>query len=272
MNWIEKCKELPVGGTKRVQCCGSDRSRILRNEPEKYSSGCFRSTCPDGYVSELKSPLKRLTAREEALDFKEKVGSEAIPKDTVYDLPQEAIAWLSKAGIHQAVYEKYKFGWSPSVRRVVVPIWMEDELVGSNNRALQENRIKYMNMETRKGLLFTARMGSPVHKTVVLTEDILSAIRLQVAVDRAQLPVDVISILGTSVNLSKSLYVVKNYDRVHVWLDGDKAGYVGQDKWLHTLKPYVPCTISNKYDGMDPKDFTDEELINILKEKLKWNN
>lgn len=260
--WIRQCKALPVGTRKRVVCCGSDRSRIIEHLPDRYVSNCFRSTC-ENYV-EKKSGLARLTALH-AKEVKQELKKNAIPHDTTYEsseFPMDAVAWLSKAGIHQDVWEKYRFGYTAKYHRVVVPIYQDGTKVGATLRALGDVVPKYIMTTDRKGRIFTTK-GNVGQGTVICTEDILSAIRISEAYPEY----DVCCILGTGVMLDRVLYLVSKYDHIHMWLDGDDAGVTATKKWVEKLSPYVK-TSNTVIDGKDPKDFTDEEIIQILKKEM----
>lgn len=256
--WIDKCKELPVGKQARSVCCGSDPSRVLKHTHECYVSFCFRPDCPT--YRENKSGLQRLTG-ERCKEIREEIKNFTVPKDTLYDVtkfPESAVAWLTKAGLHVDVWEKYKFGYSPSYHRVVIPIWMNGKKVGATCRALVDSDIKYLMGTNVKGAIFTAQK-QPYSRQVVVTEDILSCIRIKEAIPQ----VDVICILGTSVMMERALWIVKNYSHAHFWLDGDKAGIVSTEKWTEKLKAYMDVTQSN-FDGFDPKHFEDEEIRDII--------
>ena len=260
--WIEMCKALPVGAKKRVQCCGGDRSRIIEHAPDRYISNCFRPGC-DNYV-EKKTGVARLTAErckeatQEILQYKE-------PRDTTRDpheFPADAVLWLTKSGLHSSMWEKYGFGYTAKYHRVVVPIWMNGKHVGATMRALDEGDIKYLMKTTVKGAVYTCQ-ASPNNKTVIVTEDILSAIRIKEAVLN-KLKADVICILGTGVNMDRALHIASSYERAIFWLDGDEAGVVATRKWKTKLQPYMDVREINYWDH-DPKDFTDLEIINLLK-------
>ena len=260
--WIDQCKALPVHGRQRVYCCGNDRSRIIEHLPDRYVSNCFRATCAN-YV-EKKTGMARLSAErckeacEELQQYKE-------PPDTTRDpmeFPEDAIVWLTQAGLHQDVWAKYDLGYSKKWHRVVIPIWMNGKKVGATMRALAEGDIKYLMKTDVHGAMYTCQK-LPEHRSVILTEDILSAIRIKEALGKRPL-FDVVCILGTGVMMDRAMFIVCNYKRAHLWLDGDEAGVVASKKWKAKLSPFIDVTSTNIWDN-DPKDFTDAEIRELLK-------
>lgn len=273
--WIKLAKQLPVGARDRVECCGQDKSRGLGHLPDRYITGCFR--CGQNYV-ETKTGMARLSA-ERCKQVKEEIKKYTVPRDTTYvssEFPPQAIAWLSKAGIHSSVWEAYKFGYTPKYNRVVVPIIQDGKRVGATLRALQDITPKYLMNIAQKGAVFTGR-NNVRYGTVVITEDVLSAIRISEATDLH----DVVCILGTGVMMERALYLASNYSRIHIWLDGDDAGVKATKKWRTKLQPYLRVSETTPesllkhlgtkypdYTNIDPKDLSDDEIRLILQEDM----
>ena len=268
--WIDMCKQLPVGRSERVQCCGTDKSRINSNKADKYVSTCFRSTCKN-YVEDKTGVAKLSALQEDAA--KEEMKQYTIPRDTIYDVglfPKHALVWLTKAGLHESIIRMYKIGYSPKYNRVVVPVYMHGKLVGAILRALDEADIlsmKYYNQLNVKGAMHTCFHNKRHHNRCIITEDILSAIRLSEALSVIDSNIDVTCILGTGVMHERAYALIGRYCHIHVWLDGDDAGVIGTTKWLKKLTPYMKATSTN-IDTKDPKDFTDDEICKIIQEDM----
>ena len=68
------------------------------------------------------------------------------------------------------------------------------------------------------------------HKTVVLTEDYISAVRVH------QCGVDSWCLFGTTLNYSDVELLLNNYNKIYIWLDGDKPGRDGAAKITKSIK------------------------------------
>ena len=92
--------------------------------------------------------------------------------------------------------------------------------------------------------------------TVVLTEDILSAIKV-----RWYTTLPCIALRGTAVRTDTLALILLDYTRVLIFLDGDTAGRVGSTKASKLLDTVnIPHVIINTPDGLDPKDLKPNEL------------
>jgi len=104
-----------------------------------------------------------------------------LPDDLIVnDLPPHAAVWLGKYGVTQAEREHYQIGWSASLGRVVLPVFNKDGmLVAYQTRKVMphDDGPKYLTARRPdvKHPMFLGTINNP-SSTVVLTEDILSAI------------------------------------------------------------------------------------------------
>lgn len=265
---------LPLGGSKRIVCCGTDRSRICSHNAEKFSSYCFRPDCPSYFRQ--KSGLDKLRARNKQEAVEE---AKAIRKDfSAFEeatadtsaFHHDAMVWLTKAGIHVHTIQKYGIRYNKDLHRVLIPMWdgyghSHDKLLGFNARTLhsfEAENIKYVLNCPNKGAMFMIRPTDKA-KSVILTEDMLSAIRIAEVVHLHTHDVDVGCIMGTSVSKYKLLSLVSKYRKIELFLDGDHAGRVATEQWTRELDPFLDIT-SILVDGKDPKHLTNEELSDIL--------
>lgn len=269
---IAICKQLPINGKKRIKCCGDDVSRVCMNKPEAYQSFCFRSGCPT--YTERKSNRAQFMAMQQATEQAKEIRSSPFKMqkestNIVSQFPIQIVGWLSKGGLHKDMWIKYKFRYNEKYDRLLMPLMFKGKRMGLNCRAVDKYaKIKYIQSLTDyapKGLMHQPDAWTGRSKTIVLTEDMVSAIRIAEATDH----VDVACILGTTVNSNKLLYLVSNYDHVHLWLDGDKAGIDATEKWLCALECHVEKSFTI-VDGYDPKHLSDGGIVKhleILKEK-----
>ena len=254
--WLHLAKALPEGTRKRVNhTCGAGRTMILNHDEQGYSAHCFR--CNDwgskGHGERRLSDLFK--ARAEELFEAQEV---QLPEDFVL-MPEckdyMAHVWLAQAGITQQQQQQYKIGYSPGIRRVILPVYEQDELVYTQARALRGEKPKYLNPAAdRSRLLFLSR-GTYTQGPVVLTEDILSAIRVGSFVQTA-------SLMGTDINEAQAHRLILLGSPVVVWLDGDKAGLKGAASVRRMLDGLVPVHLIQT--EKDPKCYTNREIQEIL--------
>lgn len=183
----------------------------------------------------------------------------ALPSDFTTDIPHAGKLWLYKGGVTDAEMSKYRFGYSPSLDRVILPVWGEEGLLYWQGRALtqMEGVPKYLNVTSkRKSVYFVVNMDSD---TTVLVEDILSALTV------ARAGANSLALLGSSVNMGVHEFIKTN--KVRVWLDPDKRKEsIRYAKMLsaHGFRA-SPVVLTTK----DPKEYSTEEVQEILSLKVK---
>jgi DNA primase len=148
--------------------------------------------------------------------------------------------------------------------RACLPVYNDlGSLVYQQLRALTtDEKIKYLNVDYRatncQDTKPIAHFGCSLHNSCVLTEDIISAISIRYAGYNA------ISLLGTSLSMQRALEVLRNYDRIYIWLDGDKAGTDAALKLIKMLGSLTTVTVINT--SKDPKHYTTDEIELIIGE------
>lgn len=109
------------------------------------------------------------------------------------------------------------------------------------------------------------------HKTVVLTEDYISAIRAH------ECNVDSWCLFGTNLNYSDAELLLSKYNKILIWLDGDKAGQTGSKKIYNNItnrikyvKKKYPYKYTQNFDVQiintthDPKEYSPTEIEKII--------
>ncbi len=231
MEWLEKAKQLPLGHKARVDCnkCGegtNTNAMMVSHSLKSYNGFCF--AC-NNQPFEMKgtqtlqelSELKRIN--NESLRQPENERP-TLPEDFTTNIPLEGRLWLYSNGITDRLLKKHNIGYSPRLRRVVMPIYdSEGTLIWFQCRALLDGQVpKYLQPSRDKtGLVFksTPTFTDKATNTVVVVEDIMSAIRVGEVCNA-------ISLLGTKADTNQ-LNTLSKYDEVLTWLDSDKAGKRG---------------------------------------------
>lgn len=185
-----------------------------------------------------------------------------LPYDMTWEQNVGGLAWLNKYGITPVERKIYNIGWSDSLSRVILPVYDgESELVAWQQRRIMNHDTmpKYLT-DKRKDVKFPMFLGTKLRDgdTVVLTEDILSAIVIgrQCAA---------ISLLGTNLTeRNRDRLLARAYSKVIVWLDDDNPDVKkAQRKIRRQLESFVDVEVITGHD-VDPKEMTDEQIKTIL--------
>lgn len=233
MDWLELAKSLPYDGRKKVPHCAADRSMIVSHGAKGYSAHCFRCG-PVGWephgVLTIAQVLERRKATEEL-----RTSGVVMPRDFTFDIPPPARLWLQKAGITAETAEFYGIGYTPYTNRVIVPVWEDMQLVAVLARRIDMIGPKYVAKMRSTNEYFTSATEVADRTTVVVTEDVLSAIRCGASFRSYALlgtAAGPVSVAGLHVRLAAQQAVGV---RVAVWLDPDKAGRVAARKLVRAL-------------------------------------
>lgn len=180
-----------------------------------------------------------------------------LPHDFTTEIPPAGLVWLRKGGVTDDEIKQYRFGYSPELDRVILPVFGEEGLLYWQGRALiaDGTKPKYINVRTkRKHVFFVAGTNSTV---TVLVEDILSAL----AVARAGYTG--LALLGSHVGADVQ-EAIKSH-KVRVWLDPDKRKECV--KFAKMLCAYSFQASPIVYTDKDPKEYTVDEIRNIIDRK-----
>lgn len=207
---------------------------LVSHSTKGYSAYCFRCG-PVGFEAHGVLSIKQVLERRKA-DEALAQGGVRMPRDFTVDIPAPARLWLQKAGVTAPTAEFYGIGYSPSTNRVIIPVWEDMQQVAVLARAVDGTKPKYIAAMRSSNEYFTSATEPTEAATVVVTEDVLSAIRCG-ATYRSY------ALLGTGAGpttiagLSKRLETVAGASpTVAVWLDPDKAGRSASKKYIRALR------------------------------------
>lgn len=183
-----------------------------------------------------------------------------LPRDFTLDIPPEGRLWLFKASITPYMARQAGIGYSEYFKRVIIPVYKGSELIYFQARALyKDQEPKYINPKVDKSAIgYWVIPEGAGHEQIVLTEDILSAIRVG-----AFAPA--LSPLGTSLSVTLA-NKIDEYDEVITWLDPDPAGEDGSHNMRKMLK-LIGMQTRDIVSKADPKNLTDAEILTCLKAK-----
>lgn len=178
-----------------------------------------------------------------------------LPSDFTLDIPPEGMLWLFKSSITPYRARELGIGYSAFYRRVIIPIYRDGKLIYFQARKLHDDQdIKYINPRVdRSNIAYWVRPPGADNSMVVITEDILSAIRVGKFVTA-------MSALGTKLSIPLANQL-SEYDLVVTWLDPDEAGITGA-RSMRKMLMAVPT--ANLKSEKDPKNLTDQEILCTL--------
>lgn len=249
--WFDAAKRanLKIGERRRFgHNCGPGDVVIVTHHVHGLEAYCFR--CDDRRTEyrelSLAEKLQAIKAKTEATEAFHKC---ELPRDFTLDIPSEHAVWLYKGGITKDQARGHGFGWSPGLKRIVLPIYDDEgELALLQARAVNfpYQTPKYLNTSGASAgrVLFQTEEITQDSPFVVVTEDILSAIRCGKFGPAAAL-------CGVSMNDAKANRLVKA-KTILCWLDPDPAGQAGMRKLMKMLRLRHPDVRKVESDR-DPK-------------------
>jgi DNA primase len=228
---------------------------VVSHGENGYSAYCFRCG-PVGFEPHGYRTLEELARINELNDRAKEAQSHELPEDFTTSIPEQHLRWLLRAGITPSRARSLRIGYSDQLTRIVLPVYDGDRLVYWQARALLHGqKPKYINPEADKStILYWARPAAPPAGEVVVTEDILSAIRVGAHVTAA-------CIMGTKTSDAQAAQLAR-FDRVSYWLDPDDAGREGNRKGCRKLG--LVTSVREIVSHVDPKNLPDREIRELL--------
>jgi Toprim-like len=264
--WLATAKTLQAGRRIRIECCSQDKSLIVSNEERGYRAYCFRCG-PRGFVAHGDFSIDQLRRRRDEFALLQEARVR-LPKDFTTTIPTSEAVWLYRAGINSDIALHYGFGYSAALRRVVLPVYNDGELVGFTARSTINAKPKYIErMQSPAAAIFAADYSTALPATedwpdgsgpdLVITEDILSAVRVGRLVRRC------LALMGTSANEYQLADATSARERIAVWLDPDKAGKSAAFKLFRRLA-LQGKSVSIIRTTKDPKYYSNREIRRLL--------
>jgi len=258
-DWLPLAEQLKEGQKRRVPHeCGEGKVMIIEHKAEGYSAYCHR--CVDkGW-----KPHGRRSLEKQLQTYKERNSDIAftniiqLPADFSTTIDPAGLRWLGAGGITNHLIDKYGIGYSDYYGRVILPVYMDGKLVYYQARAVHKNQSpKYLNPIADKGAIrFVAGQG----RVVVVTEDILSAIRVGEVTGYTGS-----ALLGTSASTADINYL-NSFDVIMVWTDPDEAGRKAAKKIVRSMS-LLGRTVIDIQTDVDPKILPHRIITEVLNER-----
>ena len=181
-----------------------------------------------------------------------------LPDDITYNLPRQCFRYMSQYGLSLEEIKLSRFGWSPYLQRMIMPVYQDGKLVywqGRNLGEVTEDAPKYKNVYLSGSrdiyCKFHCRGTATQPTTLVIVEAIVSAIKIS-------RHADCIALLGSYIPPSILEYM-NQYDKVCIWLDPDKKQAAIKAAFRYsalTMNKVVPIISDRK-----PKQYSDREIL-----------
>jgi hypothetical protein len=258
--WLSEAQKLTEGRSDRVgHLCGEGDVLIIEHNSEGYRAYCHR--CHEGgWKPHGRQSLDKQLARWESSNADITRNSEIVlPRDYSNNIHPNGLIWLSRGGITSRLIDKYRIGYSEHFGRVFLPVYDSGVLVYYQARAVHKGQTpKYINPRTDKSNIRFVSLPNDDKQTLVVTEDILSAIRVGEVKGFTGC-----SILGTTASPS-DINFINSYPETVLWFDPDAAGRKCTKVLSRSLGMLGrDCRVIRS--TRDPKVYTHKELEAMLR-------
>ena len=232
---------------------GKDRDHNNLAIYDDGSSYCF--SC--GYYK-TKSGLPKLAQTQQVL--REPL---SLPRDVTTVLSTAASDFCGKYDLTLTDLSNNTILWSPWYERLIFPIFdNKGELLAWQGRYLgnKEKQAKWYSQGDLKTICHL--IGNKKARTLVLTEDIISSIKVGHITTVKAMP-----IFGSHISAQRLLQIKPLCDTICVWLDKDKEKE--SLKFAKTAREFGIPAVSIITDK-DPKDYTNDEIKEWLYKSLEF--
>lgn len=180
------------------------------------------------------------------------------PNDHNCQFPREAELWLDKYSLTKKEILSYGIQYSKSRQRILLPVYNKrGDVVRWQERAVYSNQIpKYITY-------FTESSEEDEHMEVVNGVDVI-AVEDFISTIKVGRHASAFCLHGSTLS-TETMMKLDSYDTVGIWLDDDKySESVGMVSRLRQLG--IDAYVINT--DLDPKCYTDEEIIDYIGEAI----
>ena len=279
--WLEQAQKLEIGRKRKIVHCGRTPSMTLENTIKGWRAYCHR--CKESFFEGRSSLLRAEEIQQVNQNLRKRMhcGSGltvTLPQDFQTEYVEHSMiaslwmTWVARGGISAALRTAYNLGYSPSLKKAILPIYKTNQLVGVVYRDLVGIGPKYIIQHISPATAtYTCVPTSIPHLLsndgssnmidcqydCIIVEDALSAIRVG-----QFLPTG--SLLGTSSGSGKLESILrlskKAQPRVGLWLDPDNAGNAGTEKLMKDMTLFG-LEYGKLSSPKDPKLLSDRDIV-----------
>ncbi len=206
---------------------------------------------------EIKQGLKENIQTKESI-----YNSVSLPYDFTNEIPYKGVIWLDKYMITEQLALEYNLGYSKTLDRLILPVYNYNKEIifwqGRNLGIVDKQHPKYKNCRVPgKTICMDTGVFNDEYshvETVVIVEDILSAIRI--GKHRRTL-----ALLGSYIS-DDILATLEDFTYIKIWLDADK--YKTAVKYANRMRQVLNKLVTTIYSVKDPKEYTDATILTYL--------
>jgi hypothetical protein len=242
---------------RHEQCpqCAKDGHDNSRDNLAIYNDGstyCFRC----GYFTSKNVSQNFESLHGRIAGNQQKLGGICkVPGDVTTDLPEKVWRYLHKYSLTDLDISKNTILWSPSYNRIIFPYFVKGVLQAWQGRDIENtSKAKWWTTGNVKDLFYL--LGNPYTETIVIVEDIISAIRVGNSPNVCSMP-----LFGSIISTRQLLILKDRYKTIKIWLDKDKELY---SKQVSKKAREFGIDASSIVTDQDPKEYSDTEIEKFL--------
>jgi transcription initiation factor TFIIIB Brf1 subunit/transcription initiation factor TFIIB len=243
-------------GTEQCPKCAKDGRDVHRDNLARYSDGsafcfCCGYTIYSNAISRLQETRRRTT------NSKSKFNQCCyLPEDSTGEIPEIAWTWLKEYALTETDIKTNNILWSEENQMLIFPLLIEEELVAWHGRYFgKESKPKATTKGSLKDVYYMK--GNPSTDTIVLVEDLISAIRIGKSNNIAAMP-----IFGSVIKLKQLLTLHNRYKNILIWLDKNKEAY---SRKISFQARQLGINAYSIISELDPKCYNDDNIKSFLK-------
>lgn len=179
--------------------------------------------------------------------------------------------YLTERGIDHDTASRLHIGWREDLNRITIPVFWNTHLVGWQGRAVPDRpglwpgtwgggipKYKSSPGFPKSAVLYVGdgRGVVPSSGRIVVVESPFSVIKAE-ALD---LGVPVVATFGAKVG-QRQIDILKSFDHVVVWADGDDAGRIMERRLIRDLHRFTRVSVVDPDAGMDLGDYDEAESV-----------
>lgn len=271
--YLDIGKTLDAGETTRVNhdtddCYGDSNSLLIeRKDDGTISAKCFRCGKYGRYSKDVLRRTRSEGTAEGASPSRKSVGGVrgkhwTIPTDATHilaDWPIKAYHWIKQYGITEDEIQANQIAYSERLGRVILPVFDAEGIAFFQTRKIHDSdtKPKYLTYRNRNAFKIILHYPITSSNVIVLTEDLLSAIKCARVLDSSPL-------FGTDISDLHLAYLVSAYDEFIIFLDDDNGIVKKKQRVLkNRLEQFGKVTLIRGHDK-DPKEYSEADLEGIL--------
>lgn len=230
--------------------CGSSDAFTLYSDGHGFCFSCRKyKPATNININHVKDALSK---RVERL-------SNALPSDSITELPKEPYLWIKQYGLTPEEISNNGIQWSSRNEMLIFPMYGEskDEILMWCGRYFPSRSPKvYTSGFPDNHILFPHRSQPTLGECVVVVEDVVSAIKVTRLLPTTPL-------FGAHLSLRKAVRLSKMFAHLVLWLDQDKTKDMLKFKEKYSTLFESIKIVSTK---LDPKEYSTEQIKEFLYE------